>query len=112
MELENLERLITREIGSFMAVGRALYAIRDRKLYRERFLNFEVYCNERWGMGRGYANSLIRGSQVAANLLTYDGLPGDQLCSPCEIQPIHEQQVRPLTSPFTSDRLPSSQATF
>jgi hypothetical protein len=112
MELETLEGVIAREIGSFMAVGKALYAIRDRKLYRERFLNFQVYCNERWGLGRGHANCLIRGSKVAANLLTHDGRRGDQLYTPCEIQPIHEQQVRPLTSPFTFDRLPSSQATF
>ena len=47
-------------------------------------------------MGKSYADYLVHGSQVAANLLTHDGHRGDQLCSPCEIQPIHEKQVRPL----------------
>ncbi len=41
------------------------------------------------GLGESYAGSLIRGAQVAANLLTYDGRPGGQLYTPCEIQPIH-----------------------
>jgi len=50
------------------------------------------YCNERWGMGKNYANRLISGSQVAANLV-----PGGTLCTPCEIQPTSEYQVRPLT---------------
>ncbi len=42
-------------------------------------------------MGKNYANRLISGSQVATNLV-----PMGTLCTPCEIQPIHENQVRPL----------------
>jgi hypothetical protein len=83
-------------MGSFMAVGRALQAIRDQQLYREQFKSFNEYCNEKCGMAKTYAGYLIRGSQVAANLLAHDGHPGDQLYTPCEIQPIYEKQVRPL----------------
>jgi hypothetical protein len=49
-----------------------------------------------------YAHRLISGSQVAANLggaceiQSKDVAPGQQVCAPCEIQPIHEKQVRPL----------------
>ncbi len=42
-------------------------------------------------MGRHYAGKLISGSQVAINLST-----AVDTMTPCEIQPIHEQQVRPL----------------
>jgi len=78
-------------MGSFVAVGNALLTIRDRRLYREGFKTFEDYCREKWGVGRSYARYLIKGSQIAANLCT-----AVHLCTPCEIQPIHEQQVRPL----------------
>jgi hypothetical protein len=96
MEIETLEGIIAEEMGSFMAVGNALLTIRERKLFRDQFKSFNAYCTERWVMGRGYANSLIRGSQVAVNLLTHDGRRGDQLYTPCEIQPTYERQVRPL----------------
>jgi hypothetical protein len=43
-------------------------------------------------MDRTYAHMLKRGSQVATNLA-----PMGALCTPCEIQPIHERQIRPLT---------------
>jgi hypothetical protein len=81
---------------SFIAVGNALLTIRDSRLYREQFQIFNEYCNVRWGMGKSYSNYLISGSQVAVNLLTHNDHPGGQLYTPCEIQPIHEKQVRPL----------------
>ena len=91
-ELDTLEGIIEREMKSFMAVGNALLTIRDNKLYRQEFKTFNDYCNERWGMSKGYANRLISGSQVAANLT-----PHGALCTPCEIQPTSEFQIRPLT---------------
>jgi hypothetical protein len=95
-ELETLESIIQREMGSFIAVGRALQTIRDQRLYREEFKNFKDYCNEKWAIGRHYAGYLIRGSRVATNLSGQDGDPGHHLYTPCEIQPIHERQIRPL----------------
>jgi hypothetical protein len=79
-------------MGSFMAVGNALLTIRDRRLYREQFRNFNDYCKEKWGVERTYAHRLIRGALVMGNLALV--APGQQLC---EIQPACEYQVRPLT---------------
>jgi hypothetical protein len=99
---QTLEGVIEGEMGAFIAVGRALSTIRDRKLYREQFRSFKAYCMERWGMGNAYANKLISGSQVAVNLSgacetqSKDGDECHHLCSPCEIQPTNEYQVRPL----------------
>jgi hypothetical protein len=90
-ELENLEGTISREMGSFIVVGKALLTIRDQALYREGYKTFSDYCKGKWGKGRTYANYLIRGSRVATNLAT-----AVATMLPCEIQPIHEQQVRPL----------------
>jgi hypothetical protein len=92
-ELDTLEGIILREMGSFIAVGKALQTIRDQRLYREEFNAFNDYCKEKWGLERTYAHRLISGSQVADNLV----LPRGNLYAPCEIQPIHEKQVRPLS---------------
>ncbi|MDI6752823.1 MAG: hypothetical protein QME78_00325, partial [Thermodesulfobacteriota bacterium] len=90
-ELETLEGIIGREMKSFMAVGNALLTIRDNRLYREEFKTLKDYCRARWGLSISYAKYLISGSQVAANLATTVAL-----CTTCEIQPIHERQVRAL----------------
>jgi hypothetical protein len=90
-QLEFLEDTIKREMGSFVAVGNALFTIKDRGLYREGYKTFEDYCQGKWGIGRQYANRLITGSQVVANLV-----PRGTMMHPCEIQPINEAQVRPL----------------
>ena len=55
-------------------------------------ISFDDYCKAKWGMGRHYAHYLVNGSKVAANLLTRVNM-----MPPCEIQPIYERQVRPLT---------------
>jgi hypothetical protein len=91
-KLKTLEGIIGREMGSFVAVGKALFTIRDTLLYREEFKTFPAYCTGKWGLGRHQAYNLIRGSQVAANLLTRVNT-----LHPCEIQPVHEKQVRPLS---------------
>ena len=101
VELETLEGIISREMKSFMDVGKALLTIRERKLYRGEFKTFKAYCAEKWGMSKDHGNRLIQGFQVAANL----GEPISQepyktsrgiLCTPCEIQPTSEYQIRPL----------------
>lgn len=85
-ELDTLEGIIGREMGSFMAVGNALLTIRNSKLYREEFKTFEDYCRGRWGVSRAYANCVIGASTVADNLAT------------CVAKPTNEYQLRPLVS--------------
>jgi hypothetical protein len=91
-DLSTLEVIIGQGMKSFMEVGKALLTIREQRLYREEFKTFDAYCAERWGMGKQHANRLISGSQVAANLVASH----DALCTPCEIQPTSEYQLRPL----------------
>ena len=90
-DLENLEGAIKRELGSFIVVGMALAEIRVKGLYREGYKTFKDYCNQKWDMGRQYADRLIAGSQVAVNLT-----PRGVTMPPCETQPMFEKQVRPL----------------
>lgn len=88
-EIESLhqcETIIERGLNTFYEVGKALMEIRDSRLYREQHGTFEEYCQQRWGLGRNYANKLIGAAGVIENLGTI--VPR---------LPENEQQVRPLT---------------
>lgn len=58
-QLERCEDIIGRGLGRFFEVGSALLKIREKRLYRGTHPNFEVYCRERWGIGRSYAWRLM-----------------------------------------------------
>jgi hypothetical protein len=82
--LFRLEKVIDAKLGDFFEVGSALMEIKINGLFRETHRNFNVYCQERWGFGRSYANKLI-GSAERIQLLPQD-LP----------KPANEFQIRPF----------------
>ncbi len=88
-ELERLEAVIADNLVAFYEVGKALYAIRDHRLYRESHKTFEDYCKDKWGMSRNYANRLVAASEVMENLVP--------IGTKTEL-PITESQARPLTA--------------
>lgn len=49
-------------------LGRALWEIRDDRLYREVYPRFEAYCRDRWSLSARHANRLIHYAQVNAAL--------------------------------------------
>ncbi len=85
-ELVQCEAVIERGLNTFVEVGTALLAIRDRRLYRAEFGTFEDYCRQRWGLVRRQADRLIQAAEMSDNLRPM-GL----------ILPITERQARPLT---------------
>ena len=82
--LAKLEKVIDAKLGDFFEVGSALMEIKVNGLFRETHRNFNVYCQERWGFGRSYANKLI-GSAERIQLL-----PENQP------KPANEFQIRPF----------------
>ena len=85
-QLEQCEEIIGRGLSTFFEVGSALLRIRERRLSRGAYPTFEMYCRERWGIGRSYAWRLI-GAAERLNLLPADrSLP----------RPINEFQIRPF----------------
>jgi hypothetical protein len=84
--LAHYEEVIERGIKTFVEVGRALMAIRDRQLYRATSATFEAYCRERWDLSRPYAYQLIDAAVVVENL---SGIT--------DIVPVNEAQAQPLT---------------
>jgi|GEM_PF-1530481 len=53
---------------AFWAAGRALQIVRDGRLYRSAYPNFDDYVEQRWDMQRSYAHKLIRAWPLAARL--------------------------------------------
>lgn len=87
-QLVSLEDQIDQNLGGFMLVGKALKAIDELKLYREKFKAFKAYCAARWSLSDKYAYRLIN-AYTCVNKLQAELPKG-------ELLPINESQVRPL----------------
>lgn len=82
-DLAKQEEIIERGLATFIEVGRALMAIRDRELYKDKYLTFKDYCQVRWGMTRQHAYRLIDAADVANDVSPIGDIA-------------HESQARPL----------------
>jgi hypothetical protein len=90
--LTELESTIRSGLAGFMAVGYALMEIAERRLHRAKFPNFNAYCKETWGFGKGRGYKLIECVKVAANL------------AQCEIQPESDSPLRHLVGISPGDQ--------
>jgi hypothetical protein len=68
----------------------ALVKIRNEKLYRQDYCDFDQYCRHRWGISRIHAHRNIEAARVHEML-------------PVGNRPANEAQVRPLTRIRTED---------
>lgn len=84
-EFQACEAVIAGGWQAFVEVGLALARIRDARLYRVDYDNFQAYCRARWEYGRNYVDRLISAAQVFTHLMTIS----HQI-------PDHETQIRPL----------------
>lgn len=66
--LEQCEAVIERGLETFTQVGEALVEIRDGRLYRAEFPDFDAYCRDRWGMSKRHANRTIEAAEIAGVL--------------------------------------------
>lgn len=82
------ERTIEKGLKSFIAVGEALIAIRDGRLYREKYGTFDEYCKRRWAMTQQHGLRLVQAAEVIENLKS------EPIGS---LLPATESQARPLT---------------
>lgn len=64
-DLSACETIIGKNLQSFVDCGNALLKIRDQRLYRADFPDFQSYCRERWQIGRSHAYRLIEAAEVA-----------------------------------------------
>jgi hypothetical protein len=85
--LADCEQRIERALNGFVDMGQALTEIRDGRLYKATHSNFETYCQERWDIGRDYADRMIAAAQVVLTIVS-KGLPA----------PTKESQARALVA--------------
>lgn len=83
--LNKCEDILFKGLNTFFEVGKTLLMIRDARLYRAAYPTFEVYCHERWAIGRSYASRLI-GAAERVRLLP--------ACA--AVRPTNEFQMRPF----------------
>jgi hypothetical protein len=91
--LHELERVVERNLASFLEAGRALLEIRDSGFYKQ-YGTFEQYLVRRWGISTSRGKELMRSTLVAENLLTGPAAPGGDAPLP---QDLSEQTMRPLS---------------
>jgi len=89
--LLELETTIERGLSTFLEVGQALLEIREQRLYRAAYKDFESYCRERWHFSAHHGARIMRSIVVARNLLKNGSLPP----LPTDAT---ETLLRPLTS--------------
>lgn len=64
VDLLKLKKIVANAEVAFVEAGKALTAIRDRKLYRFECKTFEEFCQKHWGFKRAHAYRLIESSKV------------------------------------------------
>jgi hypothetical protein len=91
--LHELERVVERNLPSFLEAGHALLTIRDERLYRA-YGTFEQYCCRRFGITESRGLALIRSTEIAERLLEGPVNPdnGDAPLPP----DLSEDALRPL----------------
>jgi hypothetical protein len=92
--LHELERVVERNLISFLEAGRALLEIRDSGLYKQHYATFELYLVRRWGISTSRGKELMRSTLVAENLLAGPAAPGGDAPLP---EGLSEQAMRPLS---------------
>ena len=105
--LQEHETIIGQYELGFLAVGRALTAIRDQRLYRADYRDFDSYLSERWDMICRRAYQLIDAASVVDDLCTmvHKKSPnGDKVLPMGDILPVNERQARPLAPLNTEER--------
>jgi len=85
-QMLDCEDVIRQDLMTFFDVGSALLTIRENRLYRAEYATFEVYCRERWNIGRSYAWRLIGAAERLRLLPPDTAMP----------RPINECQIRPF----------------
>jgi hypothetical protein len=87
LELEQSEKIIKDGWKTFLEVGQALMKIQKKKLYRDGYATFELYCRDRLEISRPYAYNLIGSAEVLEDLSSIEDIPS---------KPANEAQTRYL----------------
>lgn len=131
--LQECEAIIEKGLETFIKVGRALYTIKEQKLYKTTHLNFNDYYRDRWGFSQQHAGRLITASKVInvmesepigfilpqsesqARVLSKSDNPASDWKSAQEISGKHQPTAREIISVMSSKKkliVPSRRTCF
>ncbi len=97
--LKQHEEIIADGMKSFLYVGQSLMAIRDDRLYEEKYDSFEAYCQKRWNFNRAHAYRLIEAAGVVSELSPIGDTETKKSKQKTVIQtPQNESQARALAT--------------
>ena len=69
--LDVLEGIVSDNLAAYYYVGRALWEIQHRRLYKDAgYGDFDEYCRAKWGMTDRHAYRLTNGYRVSDQLVT------------------------------------------
>ena len=97
------ERTISAGLDTFHAVGRALAAIRDNRLYRNGYESFEHYISERWAFSRSQAYRLIDAARVVEDVSPAGGAGPANEAQARELAPLEPAQRLAVWTEATAD---------
>ncbi len=67
--LGELEEVVEKGLHSFLDAGRALWQIREQRLYRTEYSTWEAYCRLRWQFTDRRARQLIDAAELVDRLI-------------------------------------------
>ncbi|MDX1993670.1 MAG: hypothetical protein SF029_14880, partial [bacterium] len=105
-ELALREAMIERAHQAFWTMtAEHLKAIRDARLYREKYTDFETYCRERWGFSASRARQQIAGANTARYIESVTGvtLPNESVARAVNQIPLeHQPTVVKMAAAYAS----------
>lgn len=86
---------VRKGLETFLDVGKALFALREERLYRDEFSTFEEFTQATFGFTKSRANQLIKAAGVQENLVATI-VATEQNGTGKPVLPAHESQAREL----------------
>ena len=96
--LEELEKIIDKNLRAFIDCGRCFIEIKESGLYKEKYTTFANYCERKWGFSLNYAEKLMR------TVRTEDVLRGGEDTRTIVRVPENEAQSRELNTLSDEDK--------
>lgn len=108
-QLARLENRISQGLASFIEVGEALSAIRERRLYRASHGTFEEYCREKWGMSRVRAHQFIDGAEAVLTIVNKEAIKTEsQARELAKVEPAQRAAVVEKAAQATGGKITAS----
>jgi hypothetical protein len=94
-ELSQLEAVIETGLAHFHAAGRALKAIKERRLFAPKYTTFGEYSDARWGLSLPHVTRLIEAADIVDQLHAAGSLKLPKIESHARVLSRIEPEKRP-----------------